>query len=482
MLLHTLNYLRMDGIIMKISKRSLSVMVFSLYFSWLLAFPFQGQVLYAISGYYNIDATSLIFEATIAHFIGLFACGFFIKSIRSANNLMTFSMIICIAGTAVFFFSPSILWNISIIILALLSGACVAAWGYYFKVYTPANERIKTAADIIVYSNVLMIVINTIAIIVSPQWGISISILMIIMALLIKRKLPIDTEQSAEKGSEAAQNPISLNKPLALLYLFIVVITINSGLMYSVVNPAFAHIEWLVSWYWAIPYIIAIFIVSNLPNKVNRNYLLFMAITMIGISFVFFMILDRSALSYIIIDTLMLGAFGVYDLFWWCILGELLDFHANPATILGTGLSANVLGILAGGAIGSFIFGPYAGSNSSILAIVVVLITLMILPLLFRYLSLLLKNHVFLTAIYEMPPEKQKETIESLTRIDLLTERESEIAALLLTGKTYKAIAAELFISENTIKTHVKNIYSKYNVQSKVELIRLLMQKEDYKA
>lgn len=467
---------------MQISRRSLSVIIFSLYFSWLLAFPFQGQVLYAISDYYHIDSTSLAFGATIAHFTGLFACGFFIKSIRSANSLMTFSMIICIAGTAIFFSPPSILWNISIIILALLSGACVAAWGYYFKEYTTANERIKTAADIIVYSNVLMIVINTIAIIVSPQWGLSISILMIILALLIKQKLPIDVEQSVVKGSTAAGNPISLKKLLALLYLFIVLITINSGLMYSVVNPAFSHIERLVSWYWAIPYIISIFIVSNLPAKVNRNYLLFIAITMMGLSFIFFMILDRSALSYIIIDTLMLGAFGVYDLFWWCILGEMLDFHANPASILGTGLSANVLGILAGGTIGNFIFDPYTRSSSSILAIVVVLFTLMLLPILFRYLSLLLKNHVFLTTIYEMPPEKQKETIESLVRIDLLTERESEIAAQLLTGKTYKAIAADLYISENTIKTHVKNIYSKYNVQSKVELIRLLMQKEDFKA
>lgn len=465
---------------MQISTRRLSVIIFSLYFSWLLAFPFQGQVLYAICDYYNFDITSLAMEAIIAHFAGLIACGFFIRSIKSADSLMTISMIICIAGTGAFYYPPSVIWNISIFILALLSGACVAAWGYYFKAYTPAAERIKTAADIIIYSNVLMILINTIAIIVSPNWGISISILMIISALLIKRKLPTDSEEYAEKSSSAVENGISLYKPLAVLYMFIAVITINSGLMYSVVNPAFAHIEWLVSWYWAIPYIIAVFAVSNFSERVNKNYLLYIAITMIGFSFIFFMILDRSAISYVIIDTLMLGAFGVYDLFWWSILGEMLDFHANPARILGTGLSANVLGILVGGAAGNFIFGSQTGKGSSIFAIVIVLFTLLILPLLFRYLSLLLKNHVFLIAIYEMAPEKQKETIDCFTRADLLTERESEITALLLQGKTYKAIAAELFVSENTVKTHVKNIYSKYNVQSKVELIRLLIQKEDF--
>jgi len=76
---------------------------------------------------------------------------------------------------------------------------------------------------------------------------------------------------------------------------------------------------------------------------------------MIGLSFIAFMILDRSALSYIVVNTLMLGACGVCDLFWWSILGEMLDLSANPAKIFGIGLSANVVvGVLIGGLIGKF--------------------------------------------------------------------------------------------------------------------------------
>ena len=40
-------------------------------------------------------------------------------------------------------------------------------------------------------------------------------------------------------------------------------------------------------------------------------------------------------------------------------------------------------------------------------------------------------------------------------------------------GYTYKAIAESLFISENTMKFHVKNIYHKLNVNNKMELIKL---------
>lgn len=60
-----------------------------------------------------------------------------------------------------------------------------------------------------------------------------------------------------------------------------------------------------------------------------------------------------------------------------------------------------------------------------------------------------------------------------------MTNRESQIAALLLKGRTYKMIAVELDLSENTIKTHIKNIYSKFNIQSKTELITLLKEREN---
>jgi DNA-binding NarL/FixJ family response regulator len=52
-----------------------------------------------------------------------------------------------------------------------------------------------------------------------------------------------------------------------------------------------------------------------------------------------------------------------------------------------------------------------------------------------------------------------------------LTERENEVLNLLSKGKSYASIAEELFLSINTIKTHVKNIYEKLQVSSKEELI-----------
>lgn len=51
-----------------------------------------------------------------------------------------------------------------------------------------------------------------------------------------------------------------------------------------------------------------------------------------------------------------------------------------------------------------------------------------------------------------------------------LTERESEILQLLMHGNSYKEIAAAIFISVETLNSHIKNIYKKLNVHSRSEL------------
>jgi DNA-binding NarL/FixJ family response regulator len=52
-----------------------------------------------------------------------------------------------------------------------------------------------------------------------------------------------------------------------------------------------------------------------------------------------------------------------------------------------------------------------------------------------------------------------------------LTKRETEILQLISEGKTYTQISEQLFISKETAKTHIKNIYSKLQVNSKSEAL-----------
>jgi len=56
--------------------------------------------------------------------------------------------------------------------------------------------------------------------------------------------------------------------------------------------------------------------------------------------------------------------------------------------------------------------------------------------------------------------------------LDALTSRELQVARLVVDRKTNPQIAAELFLSQKTVETHLRNIFRKVDVSSRVELAR----------
>lgn len=56
-----------------------------------------------------------------------------------------------------------------------------------------------------------------------------------------------------------------------------------------------------------------------------------------------------------------------------------------------------------------------------------------------------------------------------------LTAKEHEVVNCILQGLSNKEISAKLYIAENTVKYHIKNIYIKLNVTSKPELVSLFI-------
>lgn len=64
--------------------------------------------------------------------------------------------------------------------------------------------------------------------------------------------------------------------------------------------------------------------------------------------------------------------------------------------------------------------------------------------------------------------------VEQKNGQEKLSKREMEIAELLSKGYRYKQIADELFVSTDTVRTHIYNIYQKLQVNSKMEAINKL--------
>ncbi len=76
-----------------------------------------------------------------------------------------------------------------------------------------------------------------------------------------------------------------------------------------------------------------------------------------------------------------------------------------------------------------------------------------------------------------MPPTIAKKVIDFLSGrnsvLRVLSGRELEIANTLIKGLSYKEAANELYLSIDTIRTYVKRIYKKLNVNSRSELFNL---------
>lgn len=60
--------------------------------------------------------------------------------------------------------------------------------------------------------------------------------------------------------------------------------------------------------------------------------------------------------------------------------------------------------------------------------------------------------------------------LQNTPSISSLTPREKEILLLVSKGLTNKQIASQLFISENTVKNHMKNLLEKLNLENRVQL------------
>lgn len=82
-----------------------------------------------------------------------------------------------------------------------------------------------------------------------------------------------------------------------------------------------------------------------------------------------------------------------------------------------------------------------------------------------------------------MSPSIAREIVNHLmggriSKATILTERQREILEKLVDGKSYETISRELFVSVETIRTHVKKMYKVLQVNNKTEAITKYMKGE----
>lgn len=64
-----------------------------------------------------------------------------------------------------------------------------------------------------------------------------------------------------------------------------------------------------------------------------------------------------------------------------------------------------------------------------------------------------------------------KRLLEQYPELELLSKREMDVFARLLTDKTQAKIAEELYISHSSVHFHCKNIYRKLQINNRKQLL-----------
>jgi len=485
----------------KTGNKTRAIWSFSLYGGWLLALLFQGPVLFELLGDNLSDSRVFPMGLIAAHASGLILSGFVTKSLTQAKVTLILATLVSFLGSAFFYTPYNPLWGGVMMTLGFSSGLYIGSWAFYLKVLFQAKDRFRAVAEILIYSNFLLMLLSVLTMTLGPAIGLGAAMMLPVLSLAAL--LRINFGEFIEPEMEGISLEVLLKhqkksfKPLVLLGAFILMITINSGIMYEVVAPAFGHLPGISSYYFVLPYILAIFLVQRLPRGKPRAYTLYIGLSLLGLSYILFILMDRSIPAYLWINGLMLGALGIFDLFWWSILAGFFDYYKNPAKIFGIGLGINVTGITIGGMVGAELYGIGQSTVVSLVALGLLFAVVMILPVLNEQLIFVLGSHGFLYPVPVLGEERRKSMgmepltgkeslkeerenenggepgeVEGMPSDDILTPREQEISELLVMGYTYKAVANELYLSENTVKYHVKNIYGKFGVRTKMEFIR----------
>ena len=153
----------------------------------------------------------------------------------------------------------------------------------------------------------------------------------------------------------------------------------------------------------------AILVVSRVARRVDQAPILLVAIAMLGLSFVAFAAFPHTVWNYLLIDTLLLGACGINDLFWWehsrrnAGLRPVPRAHARyrARRECGGRAGGQVPGRAAGNSRGS-------SSTSALAGMAVVCLALILLPPLHRELSRVVRKNTFLVSLTNLPPEEQQ--------------------------------------------------------------------------
>lgn len=224
--------------------------------------------------------------------------------------------------------------------------------------------------------------------------------------------------------------------------------------------------------------IIMVNVLYSKSFRIDKIYRL--VLPLLGTGFILFPLIGAG--SSILSSGIVLAGYACSRIFAATVFSDITS--RRPAPMLGTAAVASIAdagGIALGSLLGWFLL-TVTGMEATILQNTALIITgILTLTTIF----LLTESGV--SSLWgalkandnkqETSPDKEKlltMRIDEVASEFGLTPREKEVFFSLVQGKSSSEIAKEFFLSESTVLTHIKRIYSKLDVHSRIELVNIV--------
>lgn len=206
----------------------------------------------------------------------------------------------------------------------------------------------------------------------------------------------------------------------------------------------------------------------------KRKYAFFISILAISFSYLL-LLMYKSPEMALFASSLTYFITGLYVLYPLVVFTDYALIR-KPALISGLG----VLSLRVGTIISYLIGGLFILKNQFADTILItVLFALLLLLAALLYDRLYSKTQIMEKTIEIKVPEYiSAKNLENAQKDYELTLRETEVLKLILSGLTARETAANLFITERTVKAHLSSIYRKTSTKNRVELTRLISDKD----
>jgi DNA-binding CsgD family transcriptional regulator len=345
-----------------------------------------------------------------------------------------------------------------------------------------------------------------------------------LLFLLLAKPEPSPARTVGSSGTQPAFCPLPSRLVLLVLLFYLV-----GGFMFKLINlgsqVAVQEMYWVTNIVYCTATLLAGIAIFLYPG-LDLGFLYRPVLPLLGAGFLLFPLLLHHVFAILPLAFLQAG-FGLFDTYTWLLFAYLAARHRFPVRIIGWGLFLITISIFTGelSFIGVFAAIPYITTQADAISVAAAMLMLLAIAI-FRenretfagwetrerlapapdgslapageaapasgeicrtgdtsQLSPVMpaagEPAAATTLLPNSPPLMlmiPAGSVERFLSARNLTAREKEVLLLLLSGRNNPYIREQLNISNNTLKTHLRNIYHKFGVGNRQELLSLFGQ------